>query len=48
MIAKYLEKNYKEMYEKKISLEHLYKKNELLLKENIEFVCTMEGSLDKN
>lgn len=48
MIAKYLEKNYKEMYEKKISLEHLYQKNELLLKENIQFICTLEGSLDKN
>lgn len=48
MIAKYLEKNYKEMYERKISLEHLYQKNELLLKENIQFICTLECSLDKN
>lgn len=48
MITKYLEKIYQEMYEEKISLEHSYQKNEILLRENIQFICTLEGSLDKN
>lgn len=48
MIIEYLEKIYAEMYEQKVSLEHDYKKNELLLKENIQFIYTLENSLDRN
>lgn len=48
MITEYLEKLYQEMYEKKVSFERDYKKNELLLKENIQFIYTLEDSLDKN
>ncbi|WP_075717617.1 sensor histidine kinase [Roseburia sp. 499] len=48
MIIEYLEKIYAEMYEQKVSLERDYKKNELLLKENIQFIYTLENSLDRN
>lgn len=48
MITEYLEKIHQEMYEKKVSLERDYKKTELLLKENIQFIYTLENSLDKN
>lgn len=48
MITEYLEKLHEEMYEKKVSLERDYKRNELLLKENLQFIYTLENSLDKN
>lgn len=48
MITKYLEKIHQEMYEQKVSLEREYQKNEILLKENIQFIHTLEKSLDKN
>lgn len=48
MVTEYLEKIHQEMYEKKISLECDYKKTELLLKENMQFIYTLESSLDKN
>lgn len=48
MITEYLEKIHQEMYEQKVSLERDYKKTELLLKENIQFIYTLENSLDKN
>lgn len=48
MVTEYLEKIHQEMYEKKVSLERDYKKTELLLKENIQFIYTLENSLDKN
>ena len=48
MVIEYLEKIYQEMYERKVSLERDYKKTELLLKENAQFIDTLENSLDKN
>lgn len=48
MITEYLEKLHEKMYEKKVSLERDYKRNELLLKENLQFIYTLENSLDKN
>lgn len=48
MITEYLEKLYQEMYEQKVFYERDYKKNELLLKENMQFIYTLESSLDKN
>lgn len=48
MITEYLEKLHEEMYEKKVLLERDLKKNELLLKENLQFIYTLENSLDKN
>ena len=48
MVIEYLEKIYQEMYERKVSLERDYKKIELLLKENAQFIDTLENSLDKN
>lgn len=48
MVIEYLEKIYQEMYGRKVSLERDYKKTELLLKENAQFIDTLENSLDKN
>lgn len=48
MVTEYLEKMHQEMYEKKVSLERAYRKNELLLRENMQFIYTLENSLDKN
>lgn len=48
MVIEYLEKIHEEMYEQKVSLERDYKKTELLLKENTQFIYTLEDSLDKN
>lgn len=48
MIVTYLEKVRQKMYEQKVNLEREYQNNEILLKENIQFVHTLEKSLDKN
>lgn len=48
MIIAYLEKLYQEMYEQKVFIEHDYNNNELLLKQNMQFIYTLEDSLDKN
>lgn len=48
MVEKYLEKMRQEIYEEKVSIERAYHKNDLLLKENIQFIYTLENSLDKN
>lgn len=48
MIVEYLERLYQEMYEQRLTLERENQKKEVLLKDNIKFVQTLENSLDEN
>ncbi len=48
MVVEYLEKLYHELYEKKLNLESQNQKKEILLKDNIKFVKTLEKTLDEN
>ncbi len=48
MVIEYLEKLYHELYEKKLNLESENQKKEILLKNNIKFVSTLEKNLDEN
>lgn len=48
MVVEYLEKLYQELYEKKLNLECENQRKEMLLKDNVKFVKTLENSLDEN
>lgn len=48
MVINYLENLYQGLYEKKINLERENQKKEILLRDNIKFVQTLENTLDEN
>ena len=48
MIVDYLKKMHHEMYKQKLNLEREFQKKEILLKDNIKFIQTLENSLDEN
>ncbi|MCI8485365.1 MAG: sensor histidine kinase [Lachnospiraceae bacterium] len=48
MVIEYLEKMHHKMYDQKLNLERECQKKEILLKDNIKFIRTLENSLDEN